>query len=517
MSVEKQGNNHTRGVAPRLESNEIKRLAIETAKYLDLKEGDPLPIEELEEQARANGYDSDELRAMLRTEGLDSAQAVTVPEQGQLLGPLWAHHSGESDGLDDTGDGSKSSKACSPSPELGEEPEPLDESADFLALQEPIALDAGDVHPEYLNDAGEPLTATEAVSRYIKERHGENTSAERHGFHKTLHWRDRRNYAQGMCMDRQMLARDDPTIAMLSLRVERSVEQRVTLLKELSEAMDSVRDALDYQLRTKRGISFEWFAVFAGTRQYATPHIHIVVYLDEDVTRAPFEGVVNTFIESCEFAPSSGRGNSPEGGAITLRGTAETDPIPITDSGNSAAAVYVLTQLAHLGEVDDMNHDKLLHAATIRATEGTHHFRKSSYTVWPDEEPEPSEIRDSGPETVLSEVAVTDSLDTEVSHGLDTLGAAEATDSADRQSALREGEATDSAADNAGGGSESIEDSRSTSDESRSPSDESEGDASATASIDRFDFAEDTGDRPKSPDFDFLDPSEESPFDLAAG
>ncbi|WP_137695456.1 hypothetical protein [Halorubrum sp. GN11GM_10-3_MGM] len=54
---------------------------------------------------------------------------------------------------------------------------------------------------------------------------------------------------------------------------------------------------------------------------------------------------------------------------------------------------YALAQLAHLAEVDSMDFDGLLWASTVRASEGIHHFRKSSYDVWgEDEEPDPEEL-----------------------------------------------------------------------------------------------------------------------------
>jgi hypothetical protein len=51
-----------------------------------------------------------------------------------------------------------------------------------------------------------------------------------------------------------------------------------------------------------------------------------------------------------------------------------------------------------------MDFDELLWASTVRASEGVHHFRKSSYDVWDEgEEPEPEEaVEDFPTNTVLS-------------------------------------------------------------------------------------------------------------------
>lgn len=77
---------------------------------------------------------------------------------------------------------------------------------------------------------------------------------------------------------RQLLgAYENPTTALLSLRVERIVEQSVTLLQELSDSLKPTLDALRYRLG-KHTNSYQWMCVLAGTRQYATPHAHIFVW-----------------------------------------------------------------------------------------------------------------------------------------------------------------------------------------------------------------------------------------------
>jgi hypothetical protein len=391
----------------------LHRLAVEAGTYLGLPVGESLPIAELYRQAEAHGYTEQETTALLESEGYGSAESLPVPPQGDVLGELWALEDSSLDNTvstaknspsPDSTDSDSSRNACTPSPERGEPAEPLDSDDDFLGLQEPIALDGATCHPEYVEE-GEPLTAGEAVERYVEERYGENTSAERHGFERGRQWHDRRNYARGMEMDRQLLeAYENPTTVLLSLRVERTVPNRVSLLQELSAALESTLDALRYRL-DKHVESYEWMLVLAGTRQYATPHLHIYLWAEGDVSREALVPVVERFMESCEYAPSSGRGNLPAGGTIRIRGTTATDTIPRTEDGGSAGATYTLAQLAHLPPVDEMDFDERLWASTVRASEGVTHFRKSRYDVWDKgEEPEPEAAIEDFPEnTALSE------------------------------------------------------------------------------------------------------------------
>jgi hypothetical protein len=238
---------------------------------------------------------------------------------------------------------------------------------------------------------GQPLTAFEAVGSYIKRRHGENVSAEKHGFHKTRQWRAKRQYALGKEMDRQLLNEyENPTTTLLSLRVSPAHRRRLTLLNGLHEAIDPTIGQLRYRLQEAfdaplSSDEWEYFAVIAGTEERATPHLHILVYCDGNVSRQRFAPVVEKFVAKCPFAPDDERGNSPDSGAISLRGNG-ADEIPRMDDepAESAGATYALTQLPHLRDVDEMARDELLHSSTVDAWNGNA-FRKSQYTVWDDE------------------------------------------------------------------------------------------------------------------------------------
>lgn len=80
---------HGTTVEPSPTNDKLARLAVEAGKYLDLQAGQRLPIEELYAQGKANGYSDSEIGTLLERDGLSSAEAVSVPEQGDLLGDLW--------------------------------------------------------------------------------------------------------------------------------------------------------------------------------------------------------------------------------------------------------------------------------------------------------------------------------------------------------------------------------------------------------------------------------------------
>ena len=278
-------------------------------------------------------------------------------------------------------------------------PEPLDDSVeDCYRLHEPIADAPSIVGDDRYLEGGQPMTAFEAVGSYIKRRHGENVSAEKHGFNKTRQWRRKRQYALGKAMDRQLLdAYENPTTALLSLRVSPADRGRLTLLNGLHKAIDPTLEQLRYRLQGAADAplssdEWEYFAVIAGTEERATPHLHILVYCDGNISRQRFAPAVEKFVAKCPFAPDDMRSNSPDYGAISLRGNGGNE-IPRMDGApaENAGATYVLAQLPHLQDVDAMARDELLHSSTVDAWEGDA-FRKSQYTVWDDEEQPSAEV-----------------------------------------------------------------------------------------------------------------------------
>jgi len=268
-------------------------------------------------------------------------------------------------------------------------PEPLDDEVpDCYALRVPITTDADTVDKDrYLRDDGEPMTHFDAVGSYIEQRHSEGTTAKRHGWTKDRRYYAKQQYKRGMALDRQLLTEyENPTTVLLSLRMSPPDAGRLTMLASLKTAADSTITQLRYRLQNAPDAPFEadeweYMAVFAGTEERATPHLHIYVWVDGDVSRERFKPVVNKYVETCEFAPDDGRGDCPDDGAVRVQGNGDDD-VPRVDDDvldptdceyagrNSQGAVYVLTQLPHLRAVDEMTRDELLHSATIDAWSG---------------------------------------------------------------------------------------------------------------------------------------------------
>jgi hypothetical protein len=262
-------------------------------------------------------------------------------------------------------------------------PEPLDDSSDCYRLREPIAEDPDLVDKgRYLSVDGEPMTHFDAVGSYIEQRHSEGTTAQRYGWKKGRQYYARRQYARGMALDRQLLSQyDDPTTALLSLRISPPDAGRLNMLEAVGDGADVAIDQLRYRLQYAPDASFEadeweYLAVFAGTKLQATPHFHLYLWTDGDLGRDQLDPVVQTFVNECEFAPDDGTGNGLDDGAVRVRGDGD-DTVPLVDDDghdyvgtNSQGAVYVLTQLPHLADVDGMARDELLHSAVVDSWSG---------------------------------------------------------------------------------------------------------------------------------------------------
>lgn len=259
--------------------------------------------------------------------------------------------------------------------------EPLDRGG-RLHLDRPIAETQDIVRDQYLNDDGEPVSTEQAVSEYFYKRSGERESINSDNrVQRGLRWRDRKNYAYGCELDRQLSDKYDTiSTSLISLRVHREATGRVELLHELRQAFDTMLDdKLRYALDSSVE-SWQFVAVFAGTDQYATPHVHLYIIAEGSVSIKTFRPSVERWIQECEYAPSSGQGNHP--GAGTVRIMTGSDTIPRTDDGVSAGMLYCLTQLAHLPRCGSIKQDDALWGSTVRAWSEGSHFRSSQYQVW---------------------------------------------------------------------------------------------------------------------------------------
>lgn len=273
--------------------------------------------------------------------------------------------------------------------------EPLEKVGRSLGLSEAISTDSSIVHTNYLDEDEEPLSGEQAVSQYFYKRTGERESIAADTVGKGgstivrgLQWRDKKNYCLSLDLDRQLADEySNLTTVLISLRVQRGVYSRVTLLQELREAFDDMlRNKLEYALDTTVD-SWEWVAVFAGTDKYATPHVHLYIIADGDVGIDTFRPSVKRFARECEYAPSDGRGNQPDDGSVRIMGR-DDDTIPRRDDGVSAGMAYVSQQLAHLPDVEELDRGAAVWGSTVRAWTGGNHFRKSGYNVWDEDETE---------------------------------------------------------------------------------------------------------------------------------
>lgn len=76
-------------VAPEPSGETVRRLAVEAGEYVVVEAGESLPVVEVRRQAEANGYAPNEIDGLLADAGVRGADAITVPEQGDLFGELW--------------------------------------------------------------------------------------------------------------------------------------------------------------------------------------------------------------------------------------------------------------------------------------------------------------------------------------------------------------------------------------------------------------------------------------------
>ena len=205
---------------------------------------------------------------------------------------------------------------------------------------------------------------------------GEFEAARRNGW--TLNARQR--YNRVMSTDR-MCQRDydDLHTVLISLRISPTQGDfwlpHVTMMEAVYQAlrrraMGQLRRDLDSTTE-----DWEYVAVIAGTEHFATPHYHLYMWVDGQVEADDFEGVVDDFVEDCEYAPDNGRGNRIEDGAVTVRGpdtqgfaTEKVRQDLLKERGPATkGAVYVATQIPNLTHPDMATDAQLEHGAAADA------------------------------------------------------------------------------------------------------------------------------------------------------
>lgn len=263
------------------------------------------------------------------------------------------------------------------------ETEPLDPAIDdsYVTLESATPL-SSQSYLHRLSDAltasdeARPVTLAEAREAYRDELR-EATNSPDMG---TRLSRARRHCNKLLQTDRFRLAEyDNPHTVMLSLRVDPVADgvriPPVNLFEAVKATWPSIRQKLRYQLQRNRGLDYEYAAVVAGTDHWATPHMHIYLWVDGQVDKAAFRPVVSAFVEECDFAPDDGTGNDPDNGAVTIRGPSDqeyaTDDVRRDMLEKRGAATegahYVASQLPHISTPETATETELLHGATVVA------------------------------------------------------------------------------------------------------------------------------------------------------
>jgi hypothetical protein len=283
-------------------------------------------------------------------------------------------------------------------PRADSEVEPLDPDTDYSdGTSENILL----ASQSYLHQLSDKLTAGDGSRPQTLPEARETYRTELRESSESEYYCDRKkradqHYNKLLQTDRFKLAEyDTPYTVMLSLRVDPVVDgvriPTVNLFEAVKATWPSIRQKLRYQLTGCRDdpLNYEYAVVVAGTDHWATPHLHIYVWVDGHVNESDFRPVVDTFVDKCDYAPDDGTGNRVEGRAVTIRrpDTQEfaTDEVrhDLLDSRGpaTAGAHYVASQLPHISHPEDATESELLHGATtVAAPSNAVHFSRGCWT-----------------------------------------------------------------------------------------------------------------------------------------
>jgi hypothetical protein len=242
---------------------------------------------------------------------------------------------------------------------------PLDNSGTIHEKRHSTKL-GGEVHRSqipsiYVSDDDSFKTWRQSRRAYRRHRIGEYHSPKP----TTLQRRSRQDYRRLLETDRQLQERyESLSTALLSLRVppmaNGSYLPPLVALDALMDSLSDVMAALRYRLRE---YDWEYARVVAGTDEFATPHIHLYLWIDGQPAFEELAPVVEKFVEKCSIAPDEGHGNRAGEGALTIRYEQE-----ITPSGETAGIVYIAAQLPHIAFVEEMDNVSLDWGAVSHAT-----------------------------------------------------------------------------------------------------------------------------------------------------
>jgi len=173
-----------------------------------------------------------------------------------------------------------------------------------------------------------------------------------------------------ICATDRRLRREysDMTTALLTLRVTPRQNDEWVSPWRLDEALHSpwsdVYDRLRYELSTYGGFDWEYCAVTEGTDWFATPHRHVLCWIDDadnEIDAMHFRSAIETFVEQSSFAPEDSHSITDET-AVWV----DHDPSIAEESGVcgnpfdsiSQGALYTATSLPHLSLRDRFSSDE---------------------------------------------------------------------------------------------------------------------------------------------------------------
>ncbi|WP_223174717.1 hypothetical protein [Natrinema hispanicum] len=263
------------------------------------------------------------------------------------------------------------------------ETEPLDPDTDYSDVSaENTPLSSQSLLkalPDALADSGEtrPLNLAEAADAYRTElRESEDSQ-----YYCDRKKRADRHYHKLLQTDRFKIAEySNPHTVMLSLRVDPVMDgvriPPVNLFEAVKDSWQKIQERLRYQLSYKLGLDYEYAAIVAGTDHWATPHLHIYLWIDGEVDKSAFHPAVDAFVEDCKYAPDDGTGNEINN-AVTIRGPQEqefaTDDVnkDLLEQRGAATtgAHYVASQIPHISHPEEASESELLHGATTVAAQ----------------------------------------------------------------------------------------------------------------------------------------------------
>lgn len=156
---------------------------------------------------------------------------------------------------------------------------------------------------------------------------------------------------------------DDPTTVMLTLRQSPTDdEERVvspwTLSERLFANVGSVMDAVRYTINKYGFDRYEWVRVVSGTRDWATPHCHLYLYIDDPddvVNPTMFESAIEKHVNGNPQVDGWTNHGITDGGAVRVE---NTPPLATDHYGDpethglrrhapSRGAMYLGAQLPH--------------------------------------------------------------------------------------------------------------------------------------------------------------------------